>query len=340
MMLLPNHLTKLEPRRFCLTQCYRPPCSSFSSHCPGFFSLRRRSSALCIGSRQAAYVRSLVGVAVTYSITIACSYGSLPLTCGCLSRSKLPPFGNRTYEWGECSHDVSRAATLASNFIIAGEEGEDEETSADDRLNSLANVHNYEAGTKVITGSGKRTRRAKRSSGRSVRSHVYSCFIHAHVSRSLCRNFFHHFAIGLLFVLFLVDRDDRRQSRLSLSRRHLVVRDESVPSRAASVLAHRLDARRQIQQGGADKIVEKRRALEERRFDDGYVRGHRLGVRELGVAVRTEFRFRLRWHTRPRVHFGRSERTELLSVFLLRLWLLLVHRGEKEKLPVQIEMLL
>ncbi|XP_065836351.1 protein Wnt-7a-like [Oscarella lobularis] len=112
-------------------------------------------NAFTAGSRQAAYVRSLVGVAVTYSITIACSYGSLPLTCGCLSRSKLPPFGNRTYEWGECSHDVSRAATLASNFIIAGEEGEDEETSADDRLNSLANVHNYEAGTKIATTAVK-----------------------------------------------------------------------------------------------------------------------------------------------------------------------------------------
>eukprot|EP00118_Oscarella_pearsei_P004378 m.18615 g.18615 ORF g.18615 m.18615 type:complete len:226 (+) comp27694_c0_seq5:153-830(+) len=101
------------------------------------------------GTRETGYLRALLGAAGTYAMVVACADGAMPWTCGCLSRSKLPPFDNYTHEWGECSHDVRRGIDLACSFIRAGEV-ETEQT----RLNYLSNLHNHDVGTKVRKSRG------------------------------------------------------------------------------------------------------------------------------------------------------------------------------------------
>eukprot|EP00118_Oscarella_pearsei_P002309 m.10180 g.10180 ORF g.10180 m.10180 type:complete len:373 (+) comp22008_c0_seq2:146-1264(+) len=102
------------------------------------------------GTREAAYLRGILNVAVSYSIVMACADGSMPWTCGCLARTKLPQFDNATYEWGECSHDVNLGVNLGSAFTSAGEVKEEQT-----KLNYLSNLHNRDVGQKVAREGAK-----------------------------------------------------------------------------------------------------------------------------------------------------------------------------------------
>ncbi|GAB6022880.1 hypothetical protein CHUAL_006977 [Chamberlinius hualienensis] len=109
-------------------------CTTFSNSSTVF------GGVLTIHCREKAYVYAISSSGVAYSITRACSKGEIT-ECGCDEKVRSRPTKGK-WEWGGCSEDIKFGAKFSKDFVDAKEDR--------DSMEGLMNLHNNEAGRRVI----------------------------------------------------------------------------------------------------------------------------------------------------------------------------------------------
>uniref|UniRef100_H2YTF4 Protein Wnt n=1 Tax=Ciona savignyi TaxID=51511 RepID=H2YTF4_CIOSA len=92
-------------------------------------------------SREAAFVHAIAAAGVAYSVTKACSTGTLR-SCGCDNRVKGKKSIGVKWSWGECNDNVQVGVAASRKFADATDQGSD--------ARSIMNRHNNEAGRQVL----------------------------------------------------------------------------------------------------------------------------------------------------------------------------------------------
>ncbi|PIK45647.1 Wnt3 [Apostichopus japonicus] len=105
-------------------------------------------NVLNIGSRETAFVNSILAAGLVHSISRSCARGD-HLSCGCDRRHKGPQLGsdleivpNDTWHWGGCSEDVRYGVRFSRDFLIPQD--------LTYRARGQMNRHNNEAGRQVV----------------------------------------------------------------------------------------------------------------------------------------------------------------------------------------------
>nr|QDW65357.1 Wnt3 [Himerometra robustipinna] len=102
------------------------------------------------GSRESAFVHSILAAGMVHAVTRSCSRGDL-LTCGCDNRHRGPRnhdydiTPNETWKWGGCSEDIMYGVKFSRSFLNPGEDNRN--------ARSAMNRHNNEAGRQAVIGS-------------------------------------------------------------------------------------------------------------------------------------------------------------------------------------------
>ncbi|XP_050540262.1 protein Wnt-1-like [Daktulosphaira vitifoliae] len=94
-------------------------------------------------SREKAYVNAITAAGVAYAITKACSRGELN-ECSCDNRIKKSQT-QKNWQWGGCSEDIHFGEKFSRDFVDSIEDT--------DNVHGLMNVHNNEAGRRIIRSS-------------------------------------------------------------------------------------------------------------------------------------------------------------------------------------------
>ncbi|XP_070804158.1 protein Wnt-7b isoform X1 [Pituophis catenifer annectens] len=101
---------------------------------------------LRVGSREAAFTYAITAAGVAHAITAACSQGNLS-SCGC-DREKQGYYNQEEgWKWGGCSADIRYGIDFSRRFVDAREIRKS--------ARRLMNLHNNEAGRKVLEGRMK-----------------------------------------------------------------------------------------------------------------------------------------------------------------------------------------
>jgi wingless-type MMTV integration site family protein 7 len=100
--------------------------------------------AYTIGCRETAFTYAIRSAAIAYSITHACSLGSL-MSCGCDQTKFDGRFSAEGWKWGGCSADIQYGLKFSRIFVDSREVDEDSGT--------LMNLHNNGAGRKALKDS-------------------------------------------------------------------------------------------------------------------------------------------------------------------------------------------
>ncbi|CAH0772084.1 unnamed protein product [Bemisia tabaci] len=100
-----------------------------------------------IRSRETAYVFAISSAGVAYSVTKACSKGELnECSCDHKVHKRKPRRGN--WQWGGCSEDINFGEKFSRTFVDSEENSES--------AFGLMNIHNNEAGRRIIRSQMKR----------------------------------------------------------------------------------------------------------------------------------------------------------------------------------------
>ncbi|KAG8142750.1 hypothetical protein E2320_005946 [Naja naja] len=98
------------------------------------------------GSKEAAFTYAITAAGVAHAITAACSQGNLS-SCGC-DREKQGYYNQEEgWKWGGCSADIRYGIDFSRRFVDAREIRKS--------ARRLMNLHNNEAGRKVLEGRMK-----------------------------------------------------------------------------------------------------------------------------------------------------------------------------------------
>ncbi|RZF44644.1 hypothetical protein LSTR_LSTR000596 [Laodelphax striatellus] len=124
-------------------------CSTFSNTTSVF------GEVLSVKSRETAFVYAISSAGVAYSVTRACSKGELT-ECNCDNRVHLRK-PRKNWQWGGCSEDIHYGEKFSRDFVDAKENP--------DSAEGLMNLHNNEAGRRLIRSQMQRVCKCHGMSG-------------------------------------------------------------------------------------------------------------------------------------------------------------------------------
>ncbi|KAI5708724.1 hypothetical protein M8J76_001823 [Diaphorina citri] len=112
-------------------------------------------SVLTFKSRETAFVYAISSAGVAYAVTRACSRGELN-ECSCDNRVRLKK-PRTSWQWGGCSEDIHFGEKFSRDFVDSKEDEDSEE--------ALMNLHNNEAGRRIIRSRMQRVCKCHGMSG-------------------------------------------------------------------------------------------------------------------------------------------------------------------------------
>ncbi|KAF6217032.1 hypothetical protein GE061_001385 [Apolygus lucorum] len=124
-------------------------CSTFSDSDSIF------GAVTTIKSRETAFIHAITSAGVAYSITRACTKGDLTdCNCDTRKRGKKP---RKQWQWGGCSEDIHFGEKFSRDFVDSHEPG--------DSAQGMMNLHNNEAGRRIIRSRMQRVCKCHGMSG-------------------------------------------------------------------------------------------------------------------------------------------------------------------------------
>lgn len=100
---------------------------------------------LFLGTRETAFIYSILSAGVVHSVTQACTAGNL-ITCTCDVSAREGEHTVEGWKWGGCSDNVKYGIEFSRQFVDASESTRSEKS---ENIRNRMNLHNNEVGRKV-----------------------------------------------------------------------------------------------------------------------------------------------------------------------------------------------
>ncbi|CAG2179430.1 unnamed protein product, partial [Oppiella nova] len=104
-----------------------------------------------LSTREAAFIHAISSAGVAHAVTKHCSNGQL-LKCGCDRTITMSPA--QGFQWAGCSDNIAFGIAFAKTFVDSRHVKSARSTKPNS-ARSLMNLHNNEAGRKVINNNMK-----------------------------------------------------------------------------------------------------------------------------------------------------------------------------------------
>lgn len=98
-----------------------------------------------VGTRETAFIYSILSAGVVHSVTQACTAGNLT-TCTCDVSAREGEHTVEGWKWGGCSDNVKYGIEFSRQFVDASESTRSEKS---ENIRNRMNLHNNEVGRKV-----------------------------------------------------------------------------------------------------------------------------------------------------------------------------------------------
>lgn len=98
-----------------------------------------------LGTRETAFIYSILSAGVVHSVTQACTAGNLT-TCTCDVSAREGEHTVEGWKWGGCSDNVKYGIEFSRQFVDASESTRSEKS---ENIRNRMNLHNNEVGRKV-----------------------------------------------------------------------------------------------------------------------------------------------------------------------------------------------
>ena len=111
-----------------------------------FFIILTSFFCLISGTRETAFIYSILSAGVVHSVTQACTAGNLT-TCTCDVSAREGEHTVEGWKWGGCSDNVKYGIEFSRQFVDAPESSRSEKST---NIRNRMNLHNNEVGRKVM----------------------------------------------------------------------------------------------------------------------------------------------------------------------------------------------